>query len=220
MWCTATARWTVSRPRSQVRTGPVGQARRWLVDPLFGTVNYAAGTGPVGVNVALREVGQLTGAAVADPLAGEVIWIDGHRSFVRQGTTDRLAVPETTLRLVDVKLDAPTPTPHTTRTVRVVAEPQFQIHFRPRVSATSLALAWVAVGKRAAYVTEGDMLDNVHFAAAIAVCLAAGCVVTNRSGGSWHRRDGGLMATGDEAILSALVAQIGNSNALGDQRPR
>ena len=201
-------------------TGPTGQARRWLVDPLCGTVNYAAGTGPVGVNVALRELGQVTGAAVADPLAGEVIWTDGHRSFVRHGTTDRPAVPDTTLRLVDLNLDAPTPTPHTMRTVRLLADRRFQIHFRPRVSSTSLALAWVAVGKRAAYMTEGDMLDNVHFAAAIAVCLAAGCVVTNLSGGSWHRRGGGLIAAGDEATHAALVVQIAASHGLGDQRLR
>lgn len=47
---------------------------------------------------------------------------------------------------------------------------------------TTLAVAWVAAGRRAAYVSDGLFVDNVHFAAGIALCEAAGCVVTNLAG--------------------------------------
>jgi hypothetical protein len=43
-------------------------------------------------------------------------------------------------------------------------------------------LAWVAAGRRAAYVTEGDLRDSVHFAAGIALCQAAGCIVAGLHG--------------------------------------
>jgi myo-inositol-1(or 4)-monophosphatase len=57
----------------------------------------------------------------------------------------------------------------------LLAHPIFVERFRPRVVSTTLALAWVAAGKRAAYVTDGDDLSrSVHFAAGIAVCRAAG----------------------------------------------
>lgn len=56
----------------------VGDAvRQWVVDPLCGTLNYAAGSMLVAVNVALRD----GAAAVADPFSGEVF-------FTRRG--DRL----------------------------------------------------------------------------------------------------------------------------------
>ena len=59
------------------RTGPVGAAREWLVDPLCGTRNFAATTPLVAVNVALRADGRVLAAASADPISGEVFWTDG-----------------------------------------------------------------------------------------------------------------------------------------------
>jgi fructose-1,6-bisphosphatase/inositol monophosphatase family enzyme len=56
-------------------TGPASTTgRTWLVDPLCGTLNYAAQTPLVAVNVALRESGHVAVAATADPLAGDVFW--------------------------------------------------------------------------------------------------------------------------------------------------
>jgi myo-inositol-1(or 4)-monophosphatase len=43
--------------------------RTWLVDPLCGTLNYAARTALVAVNVALRSGGEIRVAASADPFA-------------------------------------------------------------------------------------------------------------------------------------------------------
>jgi myo-inositol-1(or 4)-monophosphatase len=54
----------------------------------------------------------------------------------------------------------------------------FVRRFWPRVVSTTLAVAWVAAGRRAAYVTAGHLAESVHFAAGIALCRAAGCVVT------------------------------------------
>ncbi|MFD2356134.1 inositol monophosphatase family protein [Nonomuraea ferruginea] len=59
----------------------------------------------------------------------------------------------------------------------------------PRVVSTTLAVAWVAAMRRAAYVTDGHLQDSVHFAAGIALCRAAGCVVTDLHGlAAPHRR--------------------------------
>ena len=70
---------------------------------------------------------------------------------------------------------------------------------------TTLALAWVASGQRAAYVTDGDLDGSVHFTAGIALCLAAGCVVTNLDRGPLHTGIGGLVAAADAATHDALV---------------
>jgi myo-inositol-1(or 4)-monophosphatase len=76
------------------------------------------------------------------------------------------------------------------------------------VVSTTLAVAWVAAGRRAAYVTDGHLRDSVHFAAGIALCQAAGCVVTGIDGGPVHTGPGGLVAAADEPTHTALLALV------------
>jgi myo-inositol-1(or 4)-monophosphatase len=82
------------------------------------------------------------------------------------------------------------------------------VRFRPRVVSTTLAVAWVAAGRRAAYVTDGDLRDSVHFASGIALCQAAGCVVTGIQGQPLHTGAGGLRVAADEPTHAALLAII------------
>nr|WP_203434051.1 inositol monophosphatase family protein [Jiangella asiatica] len=62
------------------RTGDPHAERTWLVDPLCGTLNYAARTTLVAVNVALRLGADVDVGVSADPFAGEVFWADGGRA--------------------------------------------------------------------------------------------------------------------------------------------
>jgi myo-inositol-1(or 4)-monophosphatase len=189
-------------------TGPVSAERTWLVDPLCGTLNYAAQTPLASVNVALRSNGAIAVAALADPLAGESFWSDGNRAFLRRGGADEPLAPSARSTLVDVNLDAPYPNADRFRAVRLLAAPEFGDSFRPRVSSTTIALAWVAAGRRAAYVTDGHVRDSVHFASGIALCQAAGCVVTGLRGQPLHTGVGGLVAAADEQTHAALTKII------------
>jgi myo-inositol-1(or 4)-monophosphatase len=93
--------------------------------------------------------------------------------------------------------------------VDLVAHPGFVERFRPRVVSTTLALAWVAAGKRAAYVTDGDQLsDSVHFAAGIALCRAAGCLVTGLDGAPIGRASRGLVVAADAETHGQLMSMI------------
>ncbi|MBO1334168.1 inositol monophosphatase family protein [Streptomyces sp. VRA16 Mangrove soil] len=193
-------------------SGDAGAARRWLVDPLCGTLNYAVRNMLVGVNVALSEGGTITAAATADPFSGEVFWTDGKRSAVRceeQGQArDTPLVPSALSRLVDINLDAPDPYAPDFRAARLIADPGFAVRFRPRVVSTTLAVAWVAAGRRAAYVTDGDLRDSVHFAAGIALCRDAGCVVSGIEGQPLHTGAGGLIVAADAETHGALVELV------------
>lgn len=62
------------------RLGSGSASRTWLVDPICGTLNYAARTALVAVNVALRRDGVVTTGASADPFAAEIFWTDGLRA--------------------------------------------------------------------------------------------------------------------------------------------
>lgn len=201
------------------RTGAEAAERRWLVDPLCGTLNYAVNTMVVGVNVALREGASITAAATADPFGGEVFWTDGERARLRSGGTggadgadgtDEELAPSSGSRLVDVNLDPPFPNAPGFRAVALLADPAFAEHFRPRVVSSTLAVAWVAAGRRAAYVTDGRLRDSVHFSAGIAICRAAGCVVTDLHGLPSHTGAGGLVVAADTETHALLLGMIRN----------
>ena len=69
----------------------LGSGRVWLIDPLDGTANFAAGTGAFGVMVALLVDGATRAGWLYDPLAkvmstavaGEGSFVDGERATVR-----------------------------------------------------------------------------------------------------------------------------------------
>ncbi|WP_433544067.1 inositol monophosphatase family protein (plasmid) [Streptomyces sp. CA-294286] len=201
-------------------TGEADAGRRWLVDPLCGTLNYAVRTPLVAVNVALRVGAGVTAAASADPFSGEVFWTDGARAFVRRDgsegrrskggseATDEELTPSADSRLVDVNLDPPFPNAPGFRTAQLLNSPAFIADYRPRVVSSTIAVAWVAAGRRAAYVTDGHQGDSVHFAAGIALCKAAGCVVTGIHGQPVDSGAGGLVVAADAPTHSALLAMI------------
>ncbi|MGW2447446.1 inositol monophosphatase family protein [Streptomyces sp. NPDC001494] len=191
-------------------SGAADARRRWLVDPLCGTLNYAVRNMLVGVNVALREDGVVTAAATADPFGGEVFWTDGNRALVHRDGVDEELTPSGGSRLVDVNLDPPFPNAPDFQAARLLADPGFGRRFRPRVVSTTLAVAWVAAGRRAAYVTDGDLSDSVHFAAGIALCRAAGCTVTGIHGEPLHTGAGGLIAAADAETHAALLEMVKN----------
>ncbi|MGW0212318.1 inositol monophosphatase family protein [Streptomyces sp. NPDC003233] len=190
------------------RSGAADAHRRWLVDPLCGTLNYAVRTMLVGVNVALRQGPEVTAAATADPFSGEVFWTDGEAAWVHSDGADERLTPWAGSALVDVNLDPPFPNAPRFQAVRLLADPGFAERFRPRVISSTLAVAWVAAGRRAAYVTDGDLRDSVHFAAGIALCRAAGCMVTDLYGEPVLSGAGGLVAAADAETHAALLRLV------------
>lgn len=203
-----------SRPDDAVlgeETGRVGASesgRIWLVDPLCGTANYAAGHLMVSVNVALREGSEIVAAASADPSTGEAYWTDGAHALVRRGHVIRALRPSPRTGLVDVNLESPYPSIGLPSGAALLADPAFSERFRPRVLATTLAVALVAAGKRAGYITDGSMRDNVHFSSGIALCLAAGCTVTDLHGQPLSADAVGLVAAADDETHAELMAMI------------
>jgi len=144
-------------------------------------------------------------ATTADPFSGETFWTDGRASHVRVAGRDTPLAPSAASQLVDLNLDPPFPSAPGFRAATLAGDLRFLDAFKPRVVSTSLALAWVATGQRAAYVTDGVPRDSVHFAAAIAICEAAGCVVTDVFGDAWGRGPTGLLAAADAGTHESLV---------------
>lgn len=187
--------------------GDADAHRRWLVDPLCGTLNFAAQTPLFSVNVALRIGEETIVAAVADPLSAETFWTDGDATGVRRNGSDSPLSTSANSRLVDVNVDVPPDGEFLGP--QLLTDRAFRAAFGPRVSSTTLAVAWVAAGRRAAYVTDGDLRDSVHFTAGLALCHAAGCVITDLRGQALHNGPGVVVAADADthANLLAIVAR-------------
>ena len=76
-------------------TGEVGgsSSRRWLVDPLCGTLNFAVQTPLVAVNVALVDDSGTLACVSVDPIADELFWSDGRSAQRRHHGFDRPRAP-------------------------------------------------------------------------------------------------------------------------------
>jgi myo-inositol-1(or 4)-monophosphatase len=203
------------RPEDMIRAEESGTSgtsdtpRRWLIDPLCGTLNYAVQMRVIAVNVALTQHERTLCAAVADPFSEEVFWSDGERAYVRTGDDDAPLSPSASSDLVDLNLDPPFPSAPGFCAVRLAADPAFAARFRPRVVSSSLALTWVAAGRRAAYVTDGNVAQSVHFNAGLAICASAGCVISDLRGGEPPRAAGVLVAA-DRATHTSLLELVLN----------
>lgn len=179
----------------------VDSGRAWLIDPLCGTLNFAATTQLFSVNVALVDSGTTTAAVVAHPPTGELYWA----TETQFGIVGRDCPPRTSTRIIDINADGPLDRPFVG--AQLAADPEFRAQFSPRIESTTLALAWVATGQRLAYVTDGRVHGSVHFTAGIALCQAAGCVITDFDGAPVHTGPG-LVAARDPTTHTTLLNLI------------
>ncbi|WP_214468510.1 inositol monophosphatase family protein [Microbacterium flavescens] len=186
-------------------TGDSG--RRWMVDPICGTLNFAAGLPIFAVNVALETGGVARVAAVADPVAGDIFWTDGEQAWDRTAGSgeDARLVPTTASRLVTVNLETEY---GQSPGASLLIDEAVRAQFSPRCLSSTLPLAWVASGHQAAFVTAGDLRHSVHWSAGIALCKAARAVVTNLAGEQLHTGDHGMIAAADTGTHHMLLEAL------------
>lgn len=193
--------------RTGEETGDSGNAfgrRRWLVDPLCGTLNFAATTPLVAVNVALLDADTVRVAASVDPIACETFWTDGTQACIRRDDDQPLR-PSPVSGIVEINCDGPLDRPFVG--AQLAHDSSLRSAFGPRVISSTLGVAWVAAGRRAAYISDGTFRANLHFAAGIAIADAAGCVVTDFAGEPLHTGRG-LIVAADRQTHEAMLALI------------
>ena len=154
--------------------GAADATRQWLVDPLCGTLNYAVGNMLVAVNVALCNGRRRWPTRSAARSSSPTVRARGCGTKV--STLSWRPRPPPDLWMSTWTRRSPAPRlpgcgPAVPARLRRILPSTGRLH--------EAGVDWVAAGKRAAYVTDGgDLSGSVHFAAGIALCQAAGCIVT------------------------------------------
>lgn len=168
----------------------------WLIDPLDGTNNYAAGKAPFGIIVALAEAGETVAGWIYNPLTGRTCYAErGCGAYVNgqqihsSGSGRHQPVVAISLALVDPR--------HTSR-MRELLEGSSSLVDIPRCAAEQYPR--LALGEN----------DLVFFNRTFPWDHAAGVLFLNEAGGKAARHDGTpyLINDGKVGLLAAATPAI------------
>jgi len=181
-------------------------ARRWLVDPIDGTVNFSHGLPIWSVSIALEHADELEVGVVAAPRLGW--WFEASRGGgARDGAGAPLRVSSITA-VEHAMLVTGFPYDRATRPDNNFAEWE---HFQRRagacrrLGAASIDLCLVACGWMDGYWEQH--LKSWDVAAGALIVTEAGGVVTDWTGGRFDVHEGAVVAT-NGAIHEELVAEL------------
>ncbi len=181
---------------------------QWLVDPLCGTLNFAAGIPAFCVNVALTYLGQPVLGVMVHPLSRELLFAaqgaPAYRTIGRE--PPRLAHTSRDSRIIALDFAKPVADGYVNETLTLALDPKFNLQFVPRAMGTSLALGYVALGRLAGFVAYSP--GDVHFAAGVVLCRAAGAAVTDLDGAEWRAGAAGIIAAADRETHLQLIGVV------------
>ena len=163
--------------------GKVGQGLKWIIDPIDGTGNFAAGNSPFGLMVALADNGVILAGWIYDPVRqrmchaalGKGAYIDGERVTARpSGAPLPIAALATYFM-----------TPQQRADMKARAEGRFETVDIPRCAAEQYPR--IVLGEN----------DLTVFERSLPWDHAAGAILLNESGGRLSRMDGTPYVVGD-----------------------
>lgn len=167
----------------------------WLLDPLDGTANFAAGTGPFAMMAALLRHGEAVASWILDPQTGRLTqarlgagaWLDGQPI-----TTDPATGPDATLKGAVLRRFLPEPV------ARQAASAQSR--FAELTSGTGCA------GADYPAVITGER-DFILYWRTLPWDHAPGVLLVREAGGTAHRPDGSPYQPDQHARPGLLVAR-------------
>lgn len=160
-----------------------GEGLKWIIDPIDGTGNFAAGKPPFGIMVALADGGMILAGWILDPLSGRLChavlgdgsFIDGERVQARESGA---ALPVAALAVYFM-------TPEERAEVQRRAQTSFTLVDIPRCAAEQYPR--LVLGQN----------DVSIFARTLPWDHAAGTLFLNEAGGCCQRLDGSPYRVGD-----------------------
>jgi fructose-1,6-bisphosphatase/inositol monophosphatase family enzyme len=170
----------------------LGEDLCWIVDPLDGTNNFAAGRPPFGVLVALAERGETIGGWILDSLTGRFChalsgggaWLDGERFAARPSRADQPVAAISLIFLDSAQREA----------IKAHIAPHYRLVDIPRCAAEQYPR--IVLGENDVSIFERTLPWD-H---------AAGVLFLNEAGGKAARPDGSAYRPADHARSGLIGA--------------
>ena len=173
----------------------------WLVDPLCGTANFAAGIPLYSVNLAVVLDGAVVAAVVGDGSTGDVLVAERGSGAWRSGA--RLASSASGAVVVEAgRSSSSVLSAAAAFTAAALRAERWDV----MALNSTVSLAYVATGRVAAYVLFPKA--TLHVAAGALLCAEAGAVVTDLRGVAWTLDSDSLVAAATPELHRDLLALL------------
>ena len=179
--------------------------RRWIIDPVDGTINFLHGIPMFAISIALEEFGEITAGLVYAPIPDEMFWAERGQGAYLNNRRLRVAARR---QIGDAVIG--TCIPHSGRSdnpsypIEILAIADECAGIRGMGSA-ALDLAYVAAGRFDGFWETG--LSPWEIAAGLLLAKEAGAFVSRTDGGSDPLYKGEILAA-NEAIHSRMLRLI------------
>lgn len=180
--------------------------KKWVVDPLDGTSNFARGIPLFAVSIGLMDGNDFLVGVIIDPvLQNEYHAIKGGGAFLNGKRITLPALqPDFTPCIFLNHSYAETDRNHFIQLAKQLAVPYDTLKF----GTTALELCYLATGSADAFICSGDSLWD--FAAGVVIATEAGAVFSDWQGKPWKAKGDKLLISRPE-IHGDLVRRIQNS---------
>lgn len=179
--------------------------RRWIIDPIDGTVNFLHGIPMFAISIALEEMGEITAGLVYAPISDEMFWAEkGQGAFLndrRLRVAARRHMGDTIIGTGIPHLGQPA-NPTYAAEMNAIAGECAGIR---RMGSAALDLAYVAAGRFDGIWETG--LEPWDIAAGLLLAREAGAMVTRTDGGEDPLYKGDVLAA-NEAVHTRMLRLI------------
>ena len=184
---------------------PGEEDRRWIVDPLDGTTNYAHGLPIFAVSIALEKAGEVVVGVVHDPISEETFVAERGRGARLNGKPVSVSETDELVRAL-VVTGFPYDREEMPAAVDLFGRFSVRTQSMRRLGSAALDLCYVASGRLDAYYERGIRAWDV--AAASLILQEAGGKITDYKGRPFQVEDGELVAS-NGPLHPALVGLTG-----------
>ena len=183
---------------------PLADGRRWIVDPLDGTTNFAHGVPPYAVSIGLEEAGRIVVGVVVEVTSGETFCATRGGGLTVDGVASGVSA---TRNLDDALLATGFPFrdfSYASGYLETFADLMRRTRGLRRHGSAAMDLAWTAAGRFDGFFEAG--LSPWDVAAGVLLVEEGGGAVTGLDGGADFVFSGGVLATGAEIHAEVLAA--------------
>jgi myo-inositol-1(or 4)-monophosphatase len=183
----------------------------WLVDPICGTRNFASGIPLYCVNVAFVEDEDVAIAVIGDPATGEIHVAErGNGAWALHGSERRRLIASNESQTIVIEDSHADPAAdRRERAASSVANAIRAFRWDIRALSTTLALAYVAAGRVAAYVLFWT--SAIHAGAGSLLATEAGAIVSDIDGQAWTLDSDSIVASATPDLHRDLLDLVRTS---------